>query len=55
MGFSPAEVDRMSPWQFAAAAAGFATIHGEPGMSEAEADEIWEWMQDRHDHVRVYH
>jgi len=24
-------------------------------MSEAEADEIWEWMQDKPDHRRVYH
>ena len=52
---TPTEVDRLSPWQFTAAAAGYAEIHGDNGMNEAEADEIWAWMQDRPDRVRVYH
>lgn len=29
MGFTPAEVDRMSPWEFAAAVKGWNKAHGD--------------------------
>jgi hypothetical protein len=41
MGFTPQEVNAMSPWQWAAAADGYRTAHGDPkdrGMTEAEFD-----------------
>lgn len=48
MGFSPQEVDRMSPWQFVAALEGFVSAHdpdGEKRLSDAEKDELWEWIE----------
>lgn len=37
----------MSVWQFAAALQGYidANTADDGGMSGAEADEVWEWMQ----------
>lgn len=55
MGFSADEWGRMSPWQTTAMTIGWLKVHGEEGMSEAEMDEIWEWMQNRPDERTVYH
>lgn len=48
MGFPPSEIDRMSMWQFFAAMDGWVTAKGggnSNALSEAEKDDIWEWMQ----------
>jgi hypothetical protein len=47
MGLSPAEVDRLSMWQFMAACRGFAEAHDPDSgkqLSDAEADDVWEWL-----------
>ncbi len=51
MGMSPAEVDRLSLWQFLAAADGFARANDPDSgkeLSSAEADDIWKWLQTKH-------
>lgn len=51
MGFSPDEVDRMSLWQFMAAAEGFARANDPDAakeLSAGEADDLWKWMQTKH-------
>jgi hypothetical protein len=48
MGFSPQEVDRMSPWQFMAALEGFVSAHdpdGDKRLSDSEKDDLWQWLQ----------
>ena len=48
MGFSPQQIDRMSVWQFMAALDGWMQGHGGGGgLTEAEKDELWDWMQTR--------
>jgi len=50
MGFTPQQIDEMSPWQFTAACEGYAeahTVESSTTLSQSEADEIWEWMQER--------
>jgi hypothetical protein len=50
MGFSPAEVDRMSVWQFMAALDGYIEANSsdeDKSLSGQEADEIWEWLQSK--------
>lgn len=51
MGFTPQQVNEMSMWQFNAALEGYveANIAGDKAgkMSDGEAEEIWEWMQER--------
>lgn len=49
MGFSPEQVKAMSLYEFAAAARGVAEANAPAagGMSSAEADEVWRWMQER--------
>ncbi len=50
MGFTPQEVNAMSMWQFNAALEGYvaANTAGESAgkLSQSEADEIWNWMQE---------
>lgn len=44
MGLSPAEVNRLSVWQFLTAIDGYAEAHnpeGDVGLSEAEKDDLW--------------
>lgn len=48
MGYRPEDVDRMSVWQFNAAAIGWSKQY-ETGMSEGEKDEIWQWLQSKDD------
>lgn len=48
MGFTPQEIDRMSPWQYAAAVEGYRAHHDpEAGkeLSGDEADELWDWLK----------
>lgn len=45
----------MSPFELTAMAIGFAKIHGDEGLSEAEADDLWIWMQDKPTSRQVYH
>lgn len=52
MGFTVEEWGRMSPWQTTAMTVGYIKAHaqaeqGEKFLPEAEADDIWTWMQDR--------
>lgn len=39
MGFSPAQVQEMSPWEFMACADGFAMMHGAKAPAEEISDE----------------
>lgn len=51
MGMTPEEVDRTSLWKFMAAAEGFARANDPDagkGLSAAEADDVWQWMQTKH-------
>ncbi len=51
MGFTPQQINKMSMFQFLAAAEGYASAHEteEPGaMNNQEQDEIWAWMQTKH-------
>ena len=48
MGFSPAEVKKMSVFEYLAALDGFAEANNpEPAgkLSDTEKDELWEWLQ----------
>lgn len=48
MGFSPAEVDRMSVFQFMAALDGYSRAHSpeeDKSLSGDEADDLWDWLQ----------
>lgn len=48
MGFSPAEVNRMSIWQFTQAVEGFNKANNPDAgneLSQAEADDLWQWLQ----------
>jgi len=49
MGFSPQQVDQMSVWQFFAAMDGWVAANSgsEGGLTEAEKDDLWDWMQTR--------
>lgn len=53
MGFTPQQVNAMSPWQWAAAADGYATAHGDKkamGMTVTEFDAasaVYDAMPDR--------
>jgi hypothetical protein len=49
MGYTPREIDDMSIWQFAAAVVGFAKQHEEAGMTDKEADNLWDWLQTKDD------
>lgn len=44
MGLSPVDVDQMSYWQLFATAEGWAEAHKTDGMTERDADDIWDWM-----------
>ncbi len=50
MGFTPQQVNDMSMWQFNAALEGYVEANsaddGAGKLSEKEADELWEWMQE---------
>jgi hypothetical protein len=50
MGFAPADVERMSLFQYMAAVDGFADANspdGEGKLSTSEADELWSWLQSK--------
>jgi hypothetical protein len=49
MGFTPQQVNAMSMWQFAAAFDGYVKANGggEEKMSNAEADDLWKWLQSK--------
>jgi hypothetical protein len=49
MGVAPSELKRLTIWEFNAVADRWIEAHaaGEGGMSGAEQDEIWDWMQTR--------
>ncbi|MDW9473609.1 MULTISPECIES: hypothetical protein [Sinorhizobium] len=51
MGFTPQQVNAMSMWQFAAAFDGYVKANGggEEKMSNAEADDLWKWLQSKDD------
>lgn len=51
MGFSPQQIDEMSPWQFYSCCNGYSEAHSvEDGkLSKGEADDIWNWMEDKTD------
>ncbi len=48
---SPSEFKKCSPWEFQAAVDGWVDANtpdeGGPALSEAEKDELWEWMQSK--------
>lgn len=54
MGIQPSEFWRMSMWQFVAVQTyrQAAQENAEAGLSEAEADDIWTWMQEKPETVR---
>lgn len=46
MGFTPNQINEMSLWQFLAAVEGYAKAHSsDEGLSEKEADELWEMVK----------
>jgi hypothetical protein len=49
MGIAPSEVKRMSVWEFIAVTDRWIEAHepadGSQPLREADADEIWDWMQ----------
>ena len=45
MNLSPQQVQAMSMWQFFAAVDGMTPNEG--GLTSAEADDLWKWMQKR--------
>lgn len=49
MGFTPAQVNEMSMWQFMAAIEGYAKVNNpeDDSISDQEVDEIWEWMKSK--------
>lgn len=51
VGFTPQQVNAMSLFQYQAAIDGYVEAHssddGAGKLSESDADEIWDWMQDR--------
>lgn len=49
MGFTPREVEDMSIWQFEAAAVGYAKQFGDEGMTEAEATDLFDWLNSKTD------
>lgn len=57
MGFSPADIDAMSVWQFEAVCAGYAKQFDDgKGMTDREADELFDWIKSKDDvPVRFVH
>lgn len=50
MGFTPREIEDMSLWQFEAAVVGYAKQFGDDsGMTETEADDLFDWLQSKTD------
>jgi hypothetical protein len=49
MGVMPGEFKRMTVWELSAVTERWIEAHdtGERGMSKAEQDEMWEWMQSK--------
>jgi hypothetical protein len=47
MGFTPRDINDMSLWQFEAVCEGWAKQYGDEGLSETQADELWEWLQSK--------
>lgn len=49
MGFSPVEVDQMSMWQLLVTIEGWAEARAatEGGISPQEADDLWQWLQEK--------
>jgi hypothetical protein len=54
MGIQPSEFWHMSLWAMSTVSTYYIAAHeaGEPGLSTAEADDIWDWMQDKPGTVR---
>ncbi|WP_186458327.1 hypothetical protein [Neorhizobium alkalisoli] len=47
MGFTPQDVRAMSMWQYFAALDGFQKANGaEEGMTKAEEDDLWDWINE---------
>ena len=50
MGFTPREIEDMSLWQFEAACVGYSKQFDDgTGMTEAEADDLFDWLQSKTD------
>lgn len=51
MGLSAAQVKDMSVWEFNAQMIGWSKQfeQDDPGMSEADKDAVWEWLQSKDD------
>lgn len=50
MGISPADVGRISLWQYLAAVEGYAAAHDPEGngkLSSQEEDDLWTWLQSK--------
>lgn len=48
MGWSVADVKSSSMWEFMAAVDGYVGAQGgEEKMSNAEADDLWQWLQSK--------
>ncbi|MEZ2132465.1 MULTISPECIES: hypothetical protein [unclassified Sinorhizobium] len=48
MGFTPADVKAMSMWEFLASVDGYVRAQGgEEKMSNAEAEDLWQWLQSK--------
>lgn len=50
MGFTPREIDDMSLWQFEALCAGWAKQFDDgKGLTDTEADGLWDWLKSKDD------
>jgi tail tube GTA-gp10-like protein len=49
MHYTPQQVDRMSWWQFTAACMGWAKQFQTSGLTETDADDLWNWLQEKDD------
>lgn len=48
MGWTPQQVNAMSVTEYSGTLRAYGELHEDKSkMSEAEANEIWEWMQDK--------
>lgn len=49
MGYTPREIEDMSLWQFNAVVSAHVSQNNPSGLTETEADELWDWLQSKED------
>lgn len=49
MGFTAQQVEAMSVWQFNAQMQGWSKQFEQSGMSDADKDDVWAWLQAKDD------